>query len=161
MKKNVWIVLIGLVLIPFTSKAQDSGIGLRFGGGTISGAEVTFQTPLWGQRLEADLGWGGNSNWGYVNVTGLYQWVFPIEHGFKWYIGLGPSIGNWVYRGDKDYDDRPHAGFGIGLALNGGAEYNFPEIPLQVSLDTRPTFNMIDVGDSGWFGLAASVRYKF
>jgi len=159
MKKSVWIVLAALLLTFLTSIAQDNGIGLRFGGGTISGAEVTFQTPLWGQRLEADLGWGGNSKWSYVNATGLYQWVFPIEHGFKWYIGLGPTVGNWVYRGDND--DKPSAGFGIGLALNGGAEYNFPEIPLQVSLDTRPTLNMIDVGDSGWFGLAASVRYKF
>ncbi len=159
MKKSVWIVLAALLLTPLTSIAQDNGIGLRFGGGTISGAEVTFQTPLWGQRLEADLGWGGNSKWSYVNVTGLYQWVFPIEHGFKWYIGLGPTVGNWVYRVDDD--DKPNAGFGIGLALNGGAEYNFPEIPLQVSLDTRPTLNMIDVGDNGWFGLAASVRYKF
>jgi hypothetical protein len=157
MKKLVWIVLVVLLLFPLAARSQQA-VGLRFGGGTISGAEVSYQTPFQGERLEVDLGWGGNSTWHYWNLTGLYQWVMPIENGFNWYLGLGPSIGSWSYRGD---DADVDGGLGLGLALNIGAEYNFSEVPLQIALDTRPTLNITDSGDDGWFGLALAFRYRF
>jgi len=158
--KKIALLAIGMfMLIPMTSFGRGKAIGLRFGGGSLVGAEVSYQTPFGGERLEADLGWGGNSNWNYWNLAGIYQWVMPIEDGFRWYLGLGPSLGSWNYVGD--YDDDNDGGMSLSLALNAGIEYNFSEIPLQLSIDTRPELGIIRKGDNGWFGLALAVRYKF
>ena len=42
-----------------------------------------------------------------------------------------------------------------------GLEYNFAGIPLQASLDWRPTLYVIPGVGLGWDGVALGVRYKF
>jgi hypothetical protein len=157
--KKVALLTIGLfMLFSLASLGQEKALGLRFGGGNLVGAEISYQTPFAGERLELDLGWGGNSNWNYWNIAGIYQWVMPIESGFYWYLGLGPSLGSWNYVGDNNHND---AGLSLSLALNAGIEYNFSEIPLQLSVDTRPELGLINHGDDRWFGLALGIRYRF
>ena len=146
-----------LLLLPALSFGQGNAIGLRFGGGNFVGAEISYQTPLNRDRLEIDLGIKSTNHWNYWNLTGLYQWVMPIESGFNWYLGLGPSIGNSSYSGSGNYND----GMFLALALNAGIEYNFSEIPLQLSIDTRPELGVVNVHHNGWFGLALGIRYKF
>ncbi|WP_026474077.1 hypothetical protein [Alkaliflexus imshenetskii] len=158
MKKLGLIALVFLLLAPIASvAAQDRAIGLRFGGGNFVGAEISYQTPFGRDRLELDLGIKSTNHWSYWNLTGIYQWVMPIEAGFNWYLGLGPSLGNSSYSGPYERKD----GVYLALALNAGIEYNFAEIPLQLSIDTRPELVLVDVDSRGWFGLALGVRYKF
>lgn len=159
MKKVALLTIALFMLFSVASFGQGKALGLRFGGGNLVGAEISYQTPFAGERLELDLGWGGNSNWNYWNIAGIYQWVMPIESGFYWYLGLGPSLGSWNYVGNHPNDH--DGGLSLALALNAGIEYNFSEIPLQLSLDTRPELGLINHGDDRWFGLALGIRYTF
>lgn len=157
MKKIAIFAVALMLLMPALSFGQNQAIGLRLGGGNLVGAEVSFQTPFGRDRAELDLGWGGNSEWAYWSLTGLYQWVFPIESGFYWYVGVGPALGSTNYSGPHTKND----GLYLALALNAGAEYNFSEIPLQLAIDTRPELPVANTDINNWFGLALAVRYRF
>ncbi len=149
---------LSLPLLAFSQNRSDSSIGLRFGGGNGYGAEFSFQTPFNDNRAELDLGWGGGKHWNGWTLTGLYQWVMPIESGFYWYLGAGPALGYW-----EEHDDYYHkdGGLYIAASLNAGAEYKFAEIPLQIALDLRPEFGLINRWDAVGGGLGLSVRYCF
>ncbi|ASB49223.1 MULTISPECIES: hypothetical protein [Marinilabiliaceae] len=157
MKKAVFVILACMLIIPAVSNAQGRAIGLRFGGGNLVGAEISYQTPFNGDRLELDLGIKSSSHWSHWSLTGIYQWVWQIEGGFYWYAGVGPSIGNRSYSGPGYRDD----GMFLAAALNAGVEYNFEEIPLQLSVDIRPELGLINTYDRGVFSLALGVRYRF
>ncbi|HHU56817.1 MAG TPA: hypothetical protein GXZ39_00800 [Bacteroidales bacterium] len=157
MKRFAFFAAAFLLLLPVRSFGQSKAIGLRLGGGNLVGAEVSYQTPFGRDRAELDLGWGGNSEWAYWSLTGLYQWVFPIESGFYWYVGVGPALGSTNYSGPHTKND----GLYLALALNAGAEYNFSEIPLQLAIDTRPELPVANTDINNWFGLALAVRYRF
>ena len=160
MKKLLIVLITVLLALPSISTAQQgqNAIGLRFGGGIGYGTEISFQTPFSGNRAELDLGFGNRSHYDFWNLTALYQWVMPIESGFYWYYGLGPSIGSWNY----DYDRTNGSGVYVAAALNIGVEYNFSEAPLQISIDTRPELSLINPPDDPFgFGLALALRYRF
>lgn len=158
MKKTGLILFVLLMAIPAISMAQrgNHAIGLRFGGGVGYDTEITFQTPFDNNRAELDLGFGGRGHFNYWKLTGLYQWVMPIESGFYWYLGVGPSVGSWAH------DDLDDSGIFMAAALNAGIEYNFSEVPLQVAIDTRPELSFVNPPDDPFgFGLALSLRYRF
>ncbi|MBZ4675790.1 MAG: hypothetical protein JG782_409 [Anaerophaga sp.] len=159
MKKIVIIMVAVFLAIPSISEAQygDYAIGLRFGGGIGHDEEITFQTPFNSNRGELDLGLGGRKNYSYWKLTGIYQWVMPIESGFFWYLGVGPGLGSWA-----DDDNSDDSGIYLTAALNAGIEYNFSEIPLQISIDTRPELSLTDTPDDAFgLGLALALRYRF
>lgn len=96
-----------------------------------------------------------------INITGLYEWHGPLGEvpNFFWYVGGGAHIGFWD---DNSYSrDEPFTGSYFIIGLDGilGMEYTFEEIPLNLSLDWKPTINIIE--RSGFWGdeLAISVRY--
>ncbi len=154
------VFLIIFLITSLSSFAQESAIGARISSGINTGLEASFQTEMWGQRVEADLGFGYNyNNYNYVNLTGLYQLVFPIDFGFYWFVGGGPSIMPKSYYATPT--ENAKLGLDIGIAFNGGAEYNFPNIPLQVAIDARPTIYLVQGDTHNWFNFAASARYKF
>ncbi|MFW5754569.1 MAG: hypothetical protein ACOCV9_07180 [Marinilabiliaceae bacterium] len=158
MKKTLIILVAGFLALPALIKAQtgDQALGLRFGGGIGYGTEISFQTPFKSDRGELDLGFGNRGDFSYWNLTGLYQWVMPIESGFNWYLGIGPSLGNWAH------DDNNESGVYLAAALNAGIEYNFSEAPLQLSVDTRPALSLVNPPDDPFeFGLALGIRYRF
>ncbi|MDD3077705.1 MAG: hypothetical protein PHH37_01205 [Paludibacter sp.] len=149
MKKILFSTLF-LAMLFLNANAQVDGkaIGLRFGGFSGVGAEVSYQHPLGNaNRLEADL---GLSNWG-VGLTGVYQWVWDLSalsDGFNWYAGVGGTLG------------LSDSNFGLGVVGQVGIEYNF-NIPLQLSLDYRPTIYVLPSVAGGYDGICLSVRYKF
>jgi hypothetical protein len=150
MKKIILTALVSLALAT-SLNAQDKAIGLRLGGGTANGGEISFQMDMGdANRLEADLGFIGNANYSGVALTGIYQWVWdlaPLGDGFKWYAGAGAGL-------------RLFNGLGLGIHGQIGIEYTFPSIPIQLSLDTRPGWYFGGVGGFDG-GAALGVRYKF
>lgn len=159
------LTLIAIMLFTFQFvKAQtpaDHALGIRFGGGDGVEAEISFQTFIGGNnRLEFDLGFEDH---GHDNVNGfkfslLYHWVGEVGSGFYWYVGAGGSLGGWNgeddFGGDDDIDD----GFFLDADGQLGIEYYFP-IPIQVSLDLRPEFGLIN--DDFDFGYGFGIRYTF
>lgn len=159
MKKIILLTFGILFLFSALSYSQiNQALGLRIGGGNAVGVEINYQTPIQDNRLELGLGFGNHSHWDFWKLAGIYQWVMPIDNGFNWYLGAGATLGNWSYDGPYNVHDE---GISLALALNAGVEYNFDEIPLQLSLDTRPELFLVQNGDDSWFGLALGIRYVF
>ena len=156
MKKSQYLIIVILLLLTARLSGQNA-IGLRIGAG---GAEISFQTSnIFPDRLEADIGWSWSPGWNSCIFTGIYQWVFPIESGFNWHAGAGAALGLWSYTGREP--EKYNGGISLALVLNGGAEYNFTEIPVQLSLDLRLTPYLLSRGATPWFDLGIGIRYLF
>ncbi len=163
------IVLSALMLlgVAFSAQAQDiskNALGLRLGDNDGFGGEVSYQRGLGdNNRLELDLGWRSSKNVDAFKLVGLYQWVWNIDGGFNWYAGVGGGVGSWSY----DYSGANDSGTILLAAGDLGIEYNFKEVPIQLSLDIRPEFYLNNSGDNKFrednFGpdIALGIRYRF
>lgn len=147
-------------------QAQDlskNALGLRIGGNNGFGVEASYQVAVAQKnRIEIDLGWRSGDHIDHVKAVGTYQWVFPIENGFNWYVGPGVGIAHssWDYGvGPYRSDDSKTY---VLIAGQIGIEYNIKSVPLQLSLDFRPEFYLSD-GLKDDFGpdFAFGIRYKF
>jgi hypothetical protein len=187
--RKLFITALMLTGFAFSTQAQEkNAIGIRLGDNSGFGGEVTFQTALSkNNRIELDLGFRnqGNVYYGYgygngynygnkgyghndVKLVGIYQWVFDIKNGFKWYIG--PGVGAGIYSSKNYYNpvndqyETKNGAFGV-ITGDVGIEYNF-KFPLQLSFDVRPELYLspdyVDARDNS-FGpdLGLSARYRF
>ena len=147
-------IILSLALVAslcFSMNAQDISKAIGIRGGNYNW-ELSYQNPLGNSnRLELDLGL--YSGYG-LNIAGVYQWTKSLSFvadGLHWYYGFGPEVGLWS------------KSLALGICGQIGLEYNFNNIPLQLSLDYRPGWYFIpssyhwNTGD----GAAFSVRYKF
>jgi opacity protein-like surface antigen len=166
--KKIILSAIMLMGLAFAAQAQDiskNALGLRLGGNSGFGGEISYQRALaTDNRLELDLGWRNRSNYnsnGYddkaIKLTGLYQWVWNIDGDFNWYAGVGGGVGSYSYDANNtSYNDT--FAFAAGDI---GIEYNF-DFPLLISLDFRPEF-----GGNGYYknnygsDVALGLRYQF
>jgi hypothetical protein len=153
MKKIIFALALSLGLSgALNAQVAGKAIGIRFAN-EFNGGELTFQTALGrSNRLELDLGlnhWRNSYYNSGFQLTGIYQWVWGLDQiasGLNWYAGLGASAG--TYRSN----------LGLGLVGQLGLEFNF-NIPLQISLDWRPTIFNSYYTYYGGNGL--SLRYRF
>ena len=162
--KKLFLLSVAILGFSFASSAQnisDNAIGLRLGDSDGLGAEVSYQRALGdNNRLELDFGWRDGKSYDGFKLAGLYQWVFPLDGDFNWYVGAGGGIGSFSFDvpGGKDVSDTF-----IFAAGDIGIEYDF-DIPLLLSLDFRPE---IGFGDDVYnnndldFDIAFSIRYQF
>lgn len=154
MKKFILTLVLAVSIVGALS-AQVSGkaIGVRFGGFSGYGGEITYQHPLGNaNRLEVDL---GVNHYGF-GLSGVYQWVWDLSEladGFNWYAGVGGGLGSY------DFDNTNH-NFGVGVLGQVGIEYNF-NIPLQLSLDYRPGIYIMPNVSGIYDGICLSARFKF
>lgn len=164
MKKLFFFFLLfaGMISFAQAQRISPNALGLRLGDSDGFGAEISYQRLL-GQnnRLEADLGWRDSNNWDAFKLTGLYQWVMPLDGNFNWYLGAGGGFGAYDYDDDfafdNNYDD---SGTFLFVAGDVGIEYNF-DIPLLLSLDFRPELGFGDFNDDLDFDIALGIRYQF
>lgn len=156
--KKIVLALTLIISMTALSYGQDyqKAIGLR--GGLSNG--ITGKMFL-GEKsaVEGILA----TRWSGFNVTVLYEIhndnAFDVER-LNWYYGVGGHIGFW----NGTYTTWGTSGTNytvIGIDGIIGIEYNFLEIPINISLDWKPALNLI--GYSGFWadGGAASVRYYF
>jgi hypothetical protein len=153
--KKIILLTITFIAISLAGQAQvePHAIGLRFGGGNFGGgAELNYLHGISdANRVELGLGINSLNGGSYMSITGVYQWVFELEQGFSWYAGPGARL--------------LLVSNASAIMVGGeiGAEYNFNTelvVPLQVSLSTRPMFNIGDGDGFGW-GIALGVHYTF
>ena len=152
MKKFI-LVLVAVVALGFAGNAQNA-IGVRGAFGNSTSAELSYLHGLGSaNRLELDLGWHNFKDWGsYINLTGIYQWNFNISGGLGWFAGLGANVGLYTGRNDNN--------IGLGFDAQIGLEYKF-NIPLQVSIDFRPQWDILGAGSGFGYGVALGIRYCF
>jgi len=158
--KKLFLLLVVLIGFTFESSAQeiaDNAIGLRLGDSNGIGAEISYQRALGdNNRLELDLGWRNGNDYDAFKLTGLYQWVFPLDGAFNWYVGAGGGIASFDGKNVLDGESETT----LFVAGDIGVEYSF-EIPLMLALDFRPELGFGDFTDNYNFDIALSIRYQF
>lgn len=127
------------------SNAQE--VGIRFGNFYENNVAIDGVFEL-GQfsRIHADVSFGNNG----VGIDALWDFLYrPIgSSDFDYYIGVGPSL----YLGDP---------FRLGAAGEIGVEYLFPDVPIAIGFDWRPTLVIVENTrfNADQFGL--NIRYVF
>lgn len=157
--KRLFSILFFTAFVVATLSAQvrPRAIGARLGGGSLGSAEFSYQQATGeANRIEIDLGWGGNRDWNRLNIVGIYHWVYNIDGGFNWYAGPGAALGLHAYQSDPGY---------LNIALGGqlGVEYDFTErgTNLLVSLDVRPMWDFLGKNNGLGWGSSFGIRYLF
>jgi hypothetical protein len=158
MKKTIITTLIAFCFVSI-SIAQDYSTGIGIRGGPFAGLTIKhFVSEK--SAFEFLLA----SRWRGFEVTGLYEihnQAFDVSR-LKWYYGFGAHAG--FYNGDYTHNRWGEKGTRYNvLGLDGilGLEYSFAEIPFNLSIDWKPSFNFY--GYSGFWGDngAISIRYIF
>ena len=150
------LLLVAVFGLAFAANAQN-WIGVRGAFGSSNRAELSWQHGFnANNRMEFDLGWAtykatDNHNYSYFNLTGIHQWTGGIVGNLGWFAGLGANVGFWNST-DKS--------FGLGFLAQAGLEYNF-NIPIQLTLDARPQWDIIGAATGFGYGVALGIRYRF
>ncbi|RLD62669.1 MAG: hypothetical protein DRJ01_05675 [Bacteroidetes bacterium] len=156
--KKLFLILLTVVLVGgLTANAQDykTAIGVR--GGLANGLTVKHFISN-NVAVEGIV----SSRWQGFSVTGLYEihkQAFKTDR-LNWYYGAGGHVGFWD-GSNVDWSSNNDSYTVIGVDGILGIEYNIKDIPINISLDWKPTLNI--VGYSGFWGDggALSVRYIF
>ena len=69
--KKVLLIMVAVLGFAFAANAQNA-IGLRFGGGSSYGEEISYQKDLGANRLEFDLG-ANLPSLNFFYLAGIYQ----------------------------------------------------------------------------------------
>lgn len=161
--KRILLILMA-VAMGYLADAQSTygkAIGIRLGNNYFDFASFSYKAFVAPQgALEFNLGLTSRRHWFGLSAAGTYQHHFPIGNipGFRWYIGGGLLIGQTF--SERDDYVRTFAG----IYPTGGVDYKFKNIPLNLSVDFRPTYYFSKTYDGETlypanFGVA--VRYTF
>ena len=162
MKKLLLCLLIVSAFATLKTSAQSytNAIGARLG--FTQG--ITFRHFL---HEEAAIEGILSTRWNGFLLTGLYEVHKPLDGALNWFYGGGAHIGYWGNNLPAErYINEPKQSYMvIGVDLIIGLDFTFPDIPINLSLDWKPAFNVIGdrLGDSSlWIdGGALSIRYAF
>lgn len=154
-------ILLGVafVVAAITVNAQNDAIGVRLGAGSDYGAEVSYQKGISdANRMQFDLGLNSRNDYFGAYLTGTYQWKWNLVDNLEWFVGPGAQVGFYNYNPAGTNNDKSGLGIGVGGII--GLDYTFSSVPIQLSLDTRPMWNLL--GSTSYnFGLALGIRYVF
>jgi len=127
------------------ANAYEMAAGIRGG----FGIGLTYKLALGENKSSYAEGIGYFYN-DAVSIKALYEKTFTTSvDGLRWYVGAGPSVG---------IGSTAH----LGASAIAGIEFNFSDIPFNISLDYMPTFrilkkNALKLFDAEVGGL--SIRY--
>lgn len=150
------LTLLCLMAVAKLASAQEykTAIGLR--GGSPSGLTVKHFLHD-NKALEGLLAF----HYRGLEIAGLYEVYAPAfgVGGLYWYYGGGGHIGSYKGSSNKRLD-RMDTFIAVGADGIVGLEYVIPEIPINFSIDLKPTLNV--VGFVGFrFEGGISARYYF
>lgn len=155
---NFALILLGMFLFGYELQAQvhPNALGLRLGGdGSVNGVELSYQKGISSaNRIEFDLGFGSGNGHNRMYLAGIYHWDWNITDALNWYVGPGGAVGFHQYDNASD---------GINVSVGGqiGLEYDFnpKNVPILLSLDGRPMWNLFGTDSGLGWGAALGVRY--
>ena len=123
--------------------------GLRLGG-VVTATYKTFINPVNALDFEAGLSFGGGMG---ICASGAYEWHWDLNYdGLSVYAGPGITANLFLGEG---------AGLSLGIMGVAGIEYKIPSYPIVLSLDYKPTLNLIPNIAGGWSNGGLSIRYIF
>ncbi len=151
------VVLAGLATST-QAQVHPHALGLRIGGGSSNGGELSYQHGLSSKnRLEFDGGLFMGQDNESISLFGMYHWVGNLSGGLNWFAGPGAGL-------SLDKNDNGDSGIGLGIGGQVGLEYdlNKQKLPLLVSLDLRPMYNILgSINDNFYYNIALGVRYTW
>lgn len=137
--------MMAALMVATSVCAQEYNWAVGVRGGVLSG--LTIKKNLGENAIEAGI----SAYDKFVNVDATYQWQQPvITEGFHLYYGGGAYLGLATQY--------------LGLGAEGvvGLEFQVPNVPLALSLDYRPTFNILGgFGYSNFINFGFGVKYCF
>lgn len=158
------VTVLSLVLCAEKANAQrgelDYAIGLRLGPGTGLSVQK-FKTDR--KVIEGIL----YTRYRGFNLCGLMQFHERLTRsvkGLKYYYGGGAHVGRYsYYAGHPAWRNEANKGSEVVIGFDAvlGLEFYLPDLPVQVSVDWKPEYNVV-----GWSGFspdngAISVRWRF
>ena len=155
--KRLLLVIFCITSLTFQASAQEysTGVGVKLGG-TTGFSLKHFLLDQEAVELIVGERWRGTQ---IIVLYEIHEYAFDVP-GLYWYYGGGGHIGFWDGRRDAPWDrDR---GTFVGIGLDGvlGVEYDIETIPITVSLDVIPAFNI--GGYTGiWVDGGIAIRYIF
>lgn len=149
MKKFMFMAFVAvLAILPLSNvKAQNWGVGLI--GGFDSGIQVKKYMGA------NNLDFRGHLHNSGFQVAGLYEWNHDLGNNFTLYYGFGAGLGTWKQTADHDM------AFGLDVEAIVGVEWRIPSVPLALSLDYRPAFEVLPTTGFYAKGFAFGIKYLF
>lgn len=144
MKKTL-LILAALLGFAVAASAQSRALGIRAG----YGGELSYQHSLGANFAEFDLGWFSKG----FDVVGIYDFIIAGNGEVNLYAGPGAQLGFYNYDGTSKMN--------VGLAGQIGVEWNFPGVPLQLSIDWRPVYFFLNGHGFGYDSAGLGLRYRF
>ena len=147
-----WILYLSINFA--NAQTYEKAIGIR--GGLFNGISgkyfLTENTAIEGIF---------HSRWKGYGICGLYELHNEMNNeNLRWYYGAGGGLSVWEgqYVPWSDYYEQYMV-----ISVDGiiGIEYNFSDIPFNISLDWKPSFNIIGLNGLWVDGAALSFRYIF
>ena len=170
MRKSIYLALFSVMFTLSIQAEQLRSMGapkieeqrfplFGFKAGYYGTLELSYLHPIMlDNRLEVDYQSDSFDNALYYqyNLRATYQWMFQYKKlppNFNLFAGAGTGI--------IAYNDLKGGTFGAGILGQFGIEYNFENLPIQLTLDYRPGFyfhspQSLVIGD-----LKAAARYRF
>lgn len=152
-----------LILITLISNGQDykNAVGLR-AGVPFGPSGATIRHFL--DKTNAVEGILAANGFGTgITMTGLFEnehWTgyYPS---LNWYWGLGAHAG-FMDAGANRWAPNSYTGGGV-VGVDGifGVEYTFDQIPLNLSVDIMPSFNIVGYTGFNFISSGVSARYIF
>jgi len=139
------------------AQVNPHAIGVRLESGNVFGVEASYQHGFGDKhRLELDGGAGFTSTSTRAYLVGSFHWDWNIVNGFNWFVGPAATVGIYTFTNASDY-----VNFGAGGQIGFEYDFNKLNVPLLVSIDTRPIYDFFGSASGLWWGAAVGARYTF
>ena len=145
--KKALILFAAILGFAVVASAQPRAIGIRAGYNFGVGGEVSYQHNLGANFGELDLGWFN----GGFSLAGIYDFIVAGTGEVNVYAGPGAQL--FFYNGAGNMN--------AGVVGQLGVEWNFPEFPLELSIDWRPMYLFTNGGYFGYNNVGLGLRYRF
>jgi len=152
------IVYLALILLPLFSNAQTKKNALLLGlrGGISNGLSVKkILSPVIASETIVSTRFKG------LIITSLLEASYRVEHSNLYiFTGAGAHISAINGKEVSWYRDEANH-ISLGLDFIFGVDYYLKRFPINVSLDCKPSFSLIDNEMKFIDGAAFSARYSF
>ncbi len=149
MKKSLLVALALLIGGSLFAQEYKQAAGIRIGG-VVTATYKTFVSQTNALDFEAGIGFGNGMN---ICASGAYEWTWGLNvDGLSVYAG--PGVTASLFLGEA-------GGISVGILGVAGIEYKIPSVPLVLSVDYKPTLNLIPNVAGGWSNGGLSIRYIF
>ncbi|MDZ7822525.1 MAG: hypothetical protein U5N26_12370 [Candidatus Marinimicrobia bacterium] len=149
--KKILVIMVLVLTVSLASASGNFALGIR--GGNFSGISLRSLNNGRGTEFLLTAGTSG------FKIAGLYESHYAVDNaqGLTWFCGFGLHTG----LSGTNFETST-VSFGVDAII--GIEYSFEpaiNLPVSISLDYKPAFDIIGGWGTNWAGVAGTIRYIF